>query len=69
MISIRTGLVLVAFVATGLTAAAENLVERRHAEPDPFVTVGAEEATPAKVLRLARKVPAERLAQDPSPWI
>lgn len=69
MISIRTGLVVAAFVATGLTAAAEQFADRMKDGADPFQTVGIEEAMPAKGLRLARKLPATTVEPDLSPWI
>ena len=69
MISIRTGLVVAAFVATGLTAVAENIAERLGTEAAPQVSVGLDEAMPAKGLRLARKVLVPQQALDLSPWI
>ena len=69
MISIRTGLVVAAFVAMGLTTVAEHLADNAGAAPDPFVAIGTEEAMPAKALRLTEKRPAAPQEPDLSPWI
>lgn len=69
MISIRSALVLAAFVAMGLTTMAEHLARTAQATPDPTVTVDAGEAMPGKVLRLTQKTPAAPKEPDLSPWI
>ena len=69
MISIRTTLVVAAFVGMGLTSAAEYLARTVLADPEPFVTVGTEEAVPAKTLRLTQRAPVAPVVPDDSPWL
>ena len=69
MISIRTALVVAAFVARGLTSVAERLSRTAEVDPAPSVSVGTQQAVPGKVLRLTQKTPAARRAPDLSPWI
>ncbi len=69
MFSIRTALVVAAFVAMGLTSAAEYLARTAFADPEPFVTVGAEQVLPGKAFEWTRKAPVGRGELDISPWI
>ena len=69
MISIRTALVVAAFVAMGLTSVAERLSRTAAVDPETPVSVGTQQAAPGKVLRLTQKTPAARKAPDLSPWI
>ncbi len=68
MISIRTTLVVTAFVGMGLTSAAEYLAGRIVADPEPFVTVGAQQVHPGAI-RLTERSPTVPAEIDPSPWI
>lgn len=69
MISIRTALVVAAFVAMGLTSVAERLARTAQGDPETSVSVGTQQALPGKVLRLTQKTPAAQRAPDLSPWI
>ena len=69
MISIRTGLVVAAFVGMGLTAVAEHLAQATFAEPDAIEAVDAAESMPGKVIRLTEKARDLTAGIDLLPWI
>lgn len=69
MFSIRTIVVMTAFVAAGLASAAERLVDRIDTEPASFVTVKAD--TGPSHMRLDFNEAAAEIAArtGASPWI
>ena len=66
MISIRTGLVALAFLAMGLTAAIERLTQT---EDNPQVTAAPVVPVPDKTLRFTRKMPAVAAPRATTPRI
>lgn len=69
MFSIRTIVVMTAFVAAGLASAAERLVDRIDTEPAIFVTVKAGTGPSHMALDLNEAAAEHEGQTNASPWI